>query len=200
MPGEKEALMDPVETTETTEATGAKEGGGETAAATEAKQKLVPISELLETRDKLKEARKQITAYEESKKADELKNMSEVERLKVENADLKGTVTSLKTDSLKSAAFLKAKGAIGAQYELPAEAEAKLVEKIAKPSFDVDDIADLVEMAKKPRNAAKSVLTTSDDTNKPSKPAKDYTQRELAGLFHSDKAKYDRIMGERRKK
>lgn len=164
-------------------------------------QKMVPLKELIELRNKFKETKGQLDNYLAADEDRKNKELSEIEKLKKENTKYLEQIRQGEIKSKKHSAFLEAKAKLGEGYVI--ENEDKVYSAIEKLSFNDEtyqtDINDLLEIAKKPKKQDVQVFNLGA-SNVNEKKASDYTGAELRQIQEQDPERFKQIVAERKRK
>lgn len=162
-------------------------------------EKRVPISELVAERKARQELERKLAGLVEADEKRKQAELSDVERAKSESEKLQKRVAELESRERKMAALRAAKQKLGSGYTLDG-VEAKLEAQIEKLAFNAEtvdaDVAELVELAKRPRGDKSPLGAKTRDDNSVKDP-KQMTPKELAALHKEDPEEYRRVMDER---
>lgn len=164
--------------------------------------KLVPVTELVSERNRRQALEAKLREFETADETRRQAELSEVDRFKAENAKLAAKLQHFEINGRKQEALRKAKTKVGDGWTLEG-AEDRIERAVAKLTFDEktyqDDIAELVEMAKKPKQVGRSPLLGTPPRNGAERedPTK-LTGKELGQMAKEDPEEFQRVMAERR--
>lgn len=163
--------------------------------------KMVPLKELIELRNKFKETKSQLEQFQMAEQEKAQKDLSESEKWKKKYDEVFQINQANEIKSKKHKAFLDAKSKLGEGYTI--ENEDKVYSAIEKLQYNeesyLDDISNLLEIAKKPKKQAAQVFNMGA-SQVATKDASEYTGVELRQIQESDPERFKQILSERKNK
>ena len=175
----------------------------ETTEGTETPEKTVSAKAFYTVKQQLKDAKAKLDAAAKAEEDRKTAELSEIERLKKENAGYQTRIQTFEIEKKKTDTYSAIKSKVlGDNYTL--ENEDKILKTIGKLSYNdetfEDDLKDLIELAKKPKKAGASTLNLGELKTKQiaDKAAKDYSGAELRAIQQSDPEKFKAILAERK--
>lgn len=172
-------------------------------------EKTVSAKAFWNVKQEMKSYKEKLEQYELEREEAENARLSEVERLQKELSK-RDSIIKEKDDWIsardikdkKISAFMEAKKNIGDGFILETEVEQKLLNKLDKFSYDdesfLEDVSDLINIAKKPKKANNGSPFNLGSVGKSEKNPLDYTASDLKALEVEDKERYNQVLAERR--
>lgn len=187
---------DPADTNEAGNA-GEDEGDGED----QPKKKLVTLERHKSEVNKLKA---KIQAFEAAETERKKSEMTEVDRVKAEKAELEQRLSRYEADDKKFDALAKAKRALGEKgLTIDPDKEDALNRSLKRLAFDEDtlddDVAELVQIAAMPKTPGhKSVAGKAGKPDDADRDPMSYTGKELGEILKESPERYHAIMAKRK--